>query len=101
VTAEPIAEAINSFAKHVREYKHVLVSDVGKQLTDREIEAHAELVESLCDELDVLADRSRAEDVTLAEFEAIRERLYAVNAVAPIGHLHAVQTAFINSGRLR
>jgi hypothetical protein len=57
-------------------------------------------VESLCDELDALAKRSESPDVRFADFDRIRSKLYAINAVAPLGDLYAVQDAFIAADRV-
>jgi hypothetical protein len=97
MTKQPsIAEAITRVSRHIRRFSDIMVQDTLRELTRAEIGAHKAKVESLCDELDALARRSESEDVRLQDFEAVRNRLYSVNAIAPLGHLNAVQYAFIN-----
>ena len=97
---ESIAQAIIRFARHVRDYRHLVISDHLRPLSDDDVAQHAATVDALCDELDALAHRSELTGVSFADFEVIRQKLYSINAVAPLGHLNAVQDAFIAWGRL-
>ena len=100
VPNESIAQAITRFARHVRDYKHLVVSDHLRPLSHDDVAQHAAAVDALCDELDALAHRSELTAVSFADFEAVRLKLYSLNAVAPLGHLNAVQDAFVAWGRL-
>ncbi|WP_439925528.1 hypothetical protein [Nitrobacter sp. JJSN] len=88
-----VAAAIEQFTTHVRKFSHMVVVDTIdiNAPTPERIAAHKAQVERLCDEMDTLAGRSP----TLDEFEAVRQQLYAINATAPLGHLRAVQDAFL------
>jgi hypothetical protein len=88
-----LSEAIRQFAAHIRRFADVMVVNIAdiNAPTPEQLAAHITQVESLCDELDAMAERSP----TFAEFTAIRQQLYAINAVAPLGHLGDVQDAFL------
>lgn len=88
------SEAIRQFANHVRRFADVMAVDIVPGLyrpTPEQVAAHVAQVESLCDQLDALAEGTP----TFMDFDAIRQQLYAINAVAPLGHLRAVQDAFL------
>lgn len=87
------AEAIAQFTRHIRKFSDVVVVDTAdiNAPTPEQIAAHRAAVESLCDELDALAKGVP----TFVQFDAIRQQLYAINAVAPLGHLRAVEDAFV------
>ena len=96
---ESIAEAVTRFATQVRKYSALMARDTKQLPTYVEMVAYETNIRALCNELDALAQRSESGDIQFSDFDDIRSKLYAINAVAPLGSFNAVCSAFISDGR--
>jgi hypothetical protein len=94
---EPIANAITTLTKHIRDYSHITAWDIRHVPTPLEIKSRKASIEATCKKMDALGQNSEAR---FPDFEFLRHKLAEQSAFPLLDHLHAVVDAFRKAGRL-
>lgn len=100
MTQAAISEAIATLTQHVRKWAHITAWDTVRWPTEEEIAARRAAIESVCDEIDDFANRSKSEDTRFVDFEVLRAKLNKHSAFPLLTHINDVADAFQKAGRL-
>jgi hypothetical protein len=94
---EPIAIAITTLTKHIRDHAHITAWHIRHVPKPLEIKARKAAIEATCKKMDALGQNPKAR---FPDFEFLRHKLAERSAFPLLDHLNAVVDAFRKAGQL-
>jgi hypothetical protein len=85
-----VKAAIKKMTDHVRKWSHLTAWDIDHNPTNEEIAGRKSEIDQICDEIDQLGERK---NLTIGEFEAVRQKLSRHFAYPLLGDLRGVTDA--------
>ena len=98
--ANSIAQAIRDSLDHIRKHKDLAVWDSARELTDDQVAERSREIESICGDLEHLAEKAANSDVRFTDYEPFRAKLASLRAHPLDEDLRKIAEAFRAAGRL-